>query len=114
MKAMQCTPFHAENAKNDLKPTGFLNRNFYFEMEGVVMNKYWKNITSLDVDPEFDYFLLEIRKLSVQTSLSYNKGHNKVDHHDWSISKLFVSEVREFQVNTPKKVTRHFPMLSSF
>jgi hypothetical protein len=32
---MQCTPFRAKSAKNNLKPTDFLKRNFYFEMEGV-------------------------------------------------------------------------------
>jgi hypothetical protein len=33
---MQRTQFHAKSAKNDLKPTDFLNCNFYFETEGVV------------------------------------------------------------------------------
>jgi hypothetical protein len=32
---MQRTQFCAKNAKNDLKPTNFLKRNLYFEMEGV-------------------------------------------------------------------------------
>ena len=27
--------FHAKSAKNDLKPTDFIKRNFYFETEGV-------------------------------------------------------------------------------
>ena len=35
MRAMQHTKFRAKNAKNDLKPTDFLKRNFYFETEGV-------------------------------------------------------------------------------
>jgi hypothetical protein len=35
MRAMQCTQFCAKSAKNDLKPTDFLKRNFYFEREGV-------------------------------------------------------------------------------
>ena len=33
---MQRTQFRAKSAKNDLKPTNFLKRNFYFEMEGVL------------------------------------------------------------------------------
>jgi hypothetical protein len=37
MRAMQCTQFCAKSAKNDLKPTNFLKRNFYFETEGVVV-----------------------------------------------------------------------------
>ena len=32
---MQCTPFRAKSVKNDLKPTYFLKRNFYFKTEGV-------------------------------------------------------------------------------
>jgi hypothetical protein len=32
---MQCTQFRAKSAKNNLKPTYFLRRNFYFETEGV-------------------------------------------------------------------------------
>jgi hypothetical protein len=32
---MQRMHFRAKSAKNDLKPTAFLNRNFYFETEGV-------------------------------------------------------------------------------
>jgi hypothetical protein len=32
---MQCTLFRANSAKNDLKPTDFLKRNFYFETDGV-------------------------------------------------------------------------------
>jgi hypothetical protein len=32
---MQRTLFHAKSAKNDLKPTYFLKRNFYFETKGV-------------------------------------------------------------------------------
>ena len=35
MRAMQCMHFHAKSAKNDLKTTDFLKRNFYFETEGV-------------------------------------------------------------------------------
>ena len=33
---MQRTQFHAKIAKNDLKPMDFLQRNFYFETEGVL------------------------------------------------------------------------------
>ena len=32
---MQCMQFRAWSAKNELKPTDFLKRNFYFETEGV-------------------------------------------------------------------------------
>ena len=32
---MQRTQFHAKSVKNDLKPTNFLERNFYSETEGV-------------------------------------------------------------------------------
>jgi hypothetical protein len=32
---MQHMQFRAKSAKNGLKPTDFLNRNFYFETEGV-------------------------------------------------------------------------------
>jgi hypothetical protein len=31
---MQCTQFRAKSAKNDLKSTDFLKRNFCFEPEG--------------------------------------------------------------------------------
>jgi hypothetical protein len=34
---MQYTQFCAKNAKNDLKPTDFLKRNFYFETEEYVI-----------------------------------------------------------------------------
>jgi hypothetical protein len=33
VRTMQCTQFHAKSAKNDLKPTDFLKRNFCFETE---------------------------------------------------------------------------------
>ena len=36
VRAMQRTQFHAKSAENDLKPTNFLRRNFYFETEGVL------------------------------------------------------------------------------
>jgi hypothetical protein len=36
MRAMQRTQFRAKSAKDDLKPTNFIKRNFYFEMEGVI------------------------------------------------------------------------------
>ena len=39
MRAMQCTQFCAKSAKNDLKSTDFLKRNFYFETEGVGNNE---------------------------------------------------------------------------
>ena len=32
---MQHTQFRVKSAQNDLKPTDFLKRNFYFETEGV-------------------------------------------------------------------------------
>ena len=35
VRAIQRTQFCAKSAKNDLKPTYFLKRNFYFETEGV-------------------------------------------------------------------------------
>jgi hypothetical protein len=35
VRAIQHTQFRAKSAKNDLKPTDFLKRNFYFETEGV-------------------------------------------------------------------------------
>ena len=35
MRAKQRMQFRAKSAKNDLKPTDFLNHNFYFETEGV-------------------------------------------------------------------------------
>jgi hypothetical protein len=37
VKAMQRTQFRAKSAKNDLKPTDFVQRNFYFETEGVLL-----------------------------------------------------------------------------
>jgi hypothetical protein len=39
MRIVQRTQFRAKNTKNDLKPTDFLNRNFYFETEGVYSKK---------------------------------------------------------------------------
>ena len=39
MRAMQCMQFRAKSAKNDLKPTDFLKRNFYFETEGVFIRE---------------------------------------------------------------------------
>ena len=39
--AMQHTHFRAKSVKNDLKPTGFLNRNSHFEMEGVSILFRW-------------------------------------------------------------------------
>jgi len=39
VRAMQRTQFRAKSAKNDLKPTDFLKRNFYFETEGVMKKK---------------------------------------------------------------------------
>ena len=33
--AMQRMQFHAKSAKNDLKPMDLLQRNFYYETEGV-------------------------------------------------------------------------------
>ena len=38
MRAMQRKLFRAKSAKNNLKPTDFLEHNFYFEMEGVLNN----------------------------------------------------------------------------
>jgi hypothetical protein len=38
VRAMQRTQFYAKSAKNDLKPTDFLKRKFYFEIEGVHLN----------------------------------------------------------------------------
>jgi hypothetical protein len=35
VRAMHCTQFCAKSAKNDLKPTDFLKRNFYFETESI-------------------------------------------------------------------------------
>jgi hypothetical protein len=35
VRAKQRMVFHAKSVKSDLKPTDFLNRNFYFETEGV-------------------------------------------------------------------------------
>ena len=40
VRAMQRTQFCAKNAKNDLKPTCFLKRDFYFETEGVLYSWY--------------------------------------------------------------------------
>ena len=37
---MQRMQFHAKSAKNDLKSTDFLIRNFYFETEGVASWPY--------------------------------------------------------------------------
>jgi hypothetical protein len=37
VRAMQRTQFRAKSAKNDLKPTDFLERNFYFETKGVLV-----------------------------------------------------------------------------
>jgi hypothetical protein len=39
-EAIQRTQFCAKSTKNDLKPMDFLKRNFYFETEGVVCNKW--------------------------------------------------------------------------
>jgi hypothetical protein len=36
---MHRTQFRAKSAKNYLKHTGFLKRNFYFETEGVFVNR---------------------------------------------------------------------------
>jgi hypothetical protein len=33
VRAMQCMQFRAKSVKNDLKPTYFLKRNFYYETE---------------------------------------------------------------------------------
>jgi hypothetical protein len=38
VRAMQRTQFRAKSVKNDLKPTNFLKRNYYFEMKGVLGN----------------------------------------------------------------------------
>ena len=38
VRAMQHTQFHAKSVGNDLKPTDFLIRNFYFETEVVLVN----------------------------------------------------------------------------
>jgi hypothetical protein len=38
VRAMQRTRFRAKSVKNDLKPTDFLKRNFYFETEGIFVN----------------------------------------------------------------------------
>ena len=38
VRAMQHTQFHAKSVGNDLKPTDFLKRNFYFETEVVLAN----------------------------------------------------------------------------
>jgi YHS domain-containing protein len=35
VRAIQRTQFGAKCAKNDLKPTDFVKRNFYYEIEGV-------------------------------------------------------------------------------
>ena len=40
MRAVHCTQIRAKSAKNDLKPTGFLKHNFYFEREGVDVKKW--------------------------------------------------------------------------
>jgi hypothetical protein len=40
VRAMQRTQFHAKSAKNDLKPTDFLKRNFYFKTEGVLITPH--------------------------------------------------------------------------
>ena len=39
VRAKQRTQFRAKSAKNDLKPTDLVNRNFYFETEGVASTK---------------------------------------------------------------------------
>jgi hypothetical protein len=36
VRTMQCTQFHAKSAKNDLRTTNFLKRNFCFETDGVL------------------------------------------------------------------------------
>lgn len=41
---MQRTQFCAKSAKNDLKPTDFLKRNFYFETEGVYLSGMWQGL----------------------------------------------------------------------
>ena len=41
VRAIQCTQFCAKCAKNDLKPTGFLKCNSYFEMKGVWSCLQW-------------------------------------------------------------------------
>ena len=43
VRAMQHTQFCAKSVKNDLKPTNFWKRNFYFETEGVYFNQYFSN-----------------------------------------------------------------------
>jgi hypothetical protein len=39
--------FHVKSAKNDLKPTDFLKRNFYFETEGVTLIKFTPKINNI-------------------------------------------------------------------
>ena len=56
MRAMQHTKFRAKNAKNDLKPTDFLKRNFYFETEGVFARldeQCWINISVGDTTLQY-------------------------------------------------------------
>ena len=52
IRAMQRTQFHAKSAKDDLKPTDFLKRNFCFETEGVVKEpvKLWSLVVVLIVN----------------------------------------------------------------
>ena len=59
---MQRTQFHAKSAKNDLKPTNFLIRNFYFETEdglmwlqeripkGDVLERDWTTCSKYDIN----------------------------------------------------------------
>jgi len=46
VRAMQRTQFCAKSAQNDLKPTDFLKRSFYFETEGVPLGEWASNEAS--------------------------------------------------------------------
>jgi hypothetical protein len=60
----------AKSAKNDLKPTNFLKRNFYFEMEGVHATGVWWCVAG----PHSDQWLVHIGR----------RGFN-LDRHLWLV-----------------------------
>ena len=72
---MQCTHFHAKSAKNDLKPTNFLKRNVYFEMEGV--NENYGHLLGSNGSLELDGYYTCEEVLKTYSSLSFIQARCK-------------------------------------
>jgi hypothetical protein len=47
---MQRIHLRAKSAKNDLKPTDFLNNNFYFETEGVSLSNVFSQTYLIEIN----------------------------------------------------------------